>query len=363
VLLVVLGAGASYDSVPHFAPLLASGLGLEQIRPPLANQLFDDRPIFLEVMQQFRECMEIVPWLRKRGVSVEGELGRLQAQKESFPRVHQELAAIRYYLHVALWSCQLAWGERHRGITNHAVLLREIERWRYASSESVCFVTFNYDTMLEDAMRQVLGIEIRGLNSYLQEQYSLVKLHGSINWGREVSNGSVISAPHTYNQQRLIQEAATLQISDRYVLAARRPMLREGDAQRVVFPALSIPVERKDEFNCPSDHVQRLKELLPKVTRIITIGWRATEKDFIDLLQKQLTEKPSLMVVSGDANGAKETVSNLGIELPGKLRTNSNPQPMTATLLVQSGFTGLVTEEIDRLEEFLRSGLALVRQA
>ena len=350
MLLVVFGAGASYDSVPHFAPHLASGLGVEPIRPPLANQLFGDRPIFLEVMQQFRECMEIVPWLRKRGVSVEGELAMLQAQALTFPRVHQELAAIRYYLHVALWSCQNEWAARHRGITNYAVLLREIERWRYASSESVCFVTFNYDTMLEEAMRQVLSLEISDLKSYLQKTYSLVKLHGSINWGREID----IAEPQTYNPQRLIREAATLQISDRYVLAAHRPMLREGKAQRLVFPALSIPVERKDEFNCPSEHVQRLKEVLPKVTRIITVGWRATEKDFIDLLRKELTEKPSLMVVSGDANGAKETISNLGIELPGRYPTNSNPQPMTATVLIETGFTGFVLDEVDRLGKFLR---------
>ena len=115
--------------------------------------------------------MEIVPWLRRSNILVEAELARLQSQAHSFPRVHQELAAVRYYLHLALWSCQDHWQVRHRGITNYAVLLPEIERWRYASSESVCFVTFNYDTMLEQAMDQVLGIHITDLKGYLQEKY------------------------------------------------------------------------------------------------------------------------------------------------------------------------------------------------
>jgi hypothetical protein len=377
MLLVIFGAGASYDSVPHLPPFQLSRVanqnnwnplpelqspGLhEQSRPPLANGLFDTRGIFVNVMSQFRECMEIVPWLRKPGVSVEGELARLQSEAPTYPRVHQELAAVRYYLHVALSVCMDGWRGAHFGATNYAVLLREIERWRLASSESVCIVTFNYDTMLEDAMNQVLGISLPNLNSYLQETYTLVKLHGSINWGREVDNQSALAAPHTYNPQRLITEAATLQISDRYRVVAGRPMYREGEPQRIVFPALSIPVERKDEFNCPSDHVQRLKDMLPNVTRVLTIGWRGAEKDFVDILHKLLAEKPSLMVVSGDAEGAKQTVKNLGVGMPGTYLTNSNPEPMTARVLVEGGFTGLMLNERDRLAEFLRSGLALVR--
>jgi hypothetical protein len=67
------------------------------------------------------------------------------------------------------------------------------------------------------------------------------------------------------------------------------------------------------------------------------------------------------MVVSGDAEGAKQTVKNLGVGMPGTYLTNSNPEPMTARVLVEGGFTGLMLNERDRLAEFLRSGLALVR--
>jgi hypothetical protein len=75
MLLVIFGAGASYDSVPHLPPFQLSRVanqnnwnplpelqspGLhEQSRPPLANGLFDTRGIFVNVMSQFRECMEV----------------------------------------------------------------------------------------------------------------------------------------------------------------------------------------------------------------------------------------------------------------------------------------------------------------
>jgi len=79
------------------------------------------------------------------------------------------------------------WRTKHRGVTNFATLLREIDRWRHEAKEQVCFVTFNYDTMLEDAMEQVLRLNVGDMNSYHSwSNYSLFKLHGSINWVRVV---------------------------------------------------------------------------------------------------------------------------------------------------------------------------------
>ena len=111
MLLVIFGAGASYDSVPHLpAPSNPADAIKHRVdyasrdRPPLANQLFEDRPEFVNAMEQFKDCMPLVPALRKRGVAVEQELTKLQEQAETFPRVHGELAAIRYYLHLALWQ-------------------------------------------------------------------------------------------------------------------------------------------------------------------------------------------------------------------------------------------------------------------
>jgi hypothetical protein len=348
VLLVIFGAGASYDSVPHFFPP-APHLSQELDRLPLANQLFDNRPIFLSAMQKFEDCMALVPLLRKPGVLVERELARFQEQAQTFPRRYQQLAAIRYYLHFALWQCQRQWFERHKGITNYATLLDEIERWRFEFSEQVCFVTFNYDTMLEDAMSQVLRISIGDLDGYvLDAHYVLIKLHGSVNWGREVDGLAGPTGPDHFipmggivNQQRLIDESPKLRITNRYRLVTNYPMLREGD--RLVFPALAIPVEKKDEFSCPSTHVQALKERLPKVTKILTIGWRATEAEFLGLLQSKLEGKADLMVVSGDKAGAAETSGNLS-------RSAVQVHPHT---FVENGFTNLILE-LGQLSVFLR---------
>jgi hypothetical protein len=198
MLLVIFGAGASFDSVPHIRPRVQPDV--EEDRPPLANELFGNRQEFVTAMELFRDCMPLIPLLRKDGVAVEQELARIQEQAKTFPKAHKELMAIRFYLQFALWKCQKRWYRHHRGITNYATLLREIERWRFELKERVCFVTFNYDSMLEQAMFQVLDFTILDLSSYVShEDYSLIKLDGSTNWGVAIQG---VGNPEDYRDTR-----------------------------------------------------------------------------------------------------------------------------------------------------------------
>jgi hypothetical protein len=215
-------------------------------------------------------------------------------------------------------------------------LIREIERWRQESSETVCFVTFNYDRMLEEAIKQFQEVEIKNIDDYLSlGPYMVVKPHGSTNWGFEVD-----AYPDGYTPQRIIKEVETLQITKRIRLVSRYPMAVED--RQVVFPAISIPVQNKDEFTCPENHISALADVLPKVTKVLTVGWRATEADFLRMLGSPLTGLPQeskLMVVSGDQTGAAETVRNM--------------KRIPSTHSVITGFTGLI-ENIDALGGFLR---------
>lgn len=364
MLLVVFGAGASYDSypeVPASGPPVAQALiGGGEDRPPLANQLFDNRSIFVELMEKFKDCQALVPILRQSGISVEKKLAELREQAKTFPHAHRELAAIQYYLHFALWTCQERWHKRHRGITNFATSLREIERWRFETNEQVCFVTFNYDTMLEEAMSQVLHLTVVDMASYTSwENYSLFKLHGSIDWGRVV-DGAVrdLSKPIEYLYQRLIDTltSGSYLVKNRYRLCNLDMTPRLGP-DAVLYPALSIPIEKKDEFSCPPDHVTALDALLPDVTKMITIGWRATEAEFLAKL-KIARQKPhagirnamDLLVVTGSQEGTQETLTNL-LNVGG-----TSPELFSeSSLLFSGGFTGII-RNLGTLIDFLRHG-------
>jgi hypothetical protein len=340
MLLVIFGAGASYDSasrLPPPAPGSANPDEYWESRPPLANQLFDDqRTLFRQAMDRFKNCMPLVPLLR-RNPSVERELARVREQSENYPPARRELAAIQYYLHFVLFQCQGNWRNLHGGITSYVTLVREIDRWRHELKEEVCFVTFNYDTMLEEAVFQVLGIPLSSLDSYIKHPYyCLIKPHGSVNWGREVDG---VDFQRGISQQHLIETIDRIEITDRYRIVNEFPMLWVADCY--VFPALAIPVEKKDEFSCPKDHVERLEHLLPSVTRVMTVGWRATEADFLEKL-RLMERGPNLMIVSGDEKGADETYANLR----GAMRRPSHR-------VVKNGFTGLIGK-LEQLEEFLR---------
>ena len=345
MLLVVFGAGASYDSVPHLPPggiLPAVRPAMvdnhpENTRPPLASQLFDTRPLFVEAMRRFRECLEVIPLLRKPDVLVERELAELREQAKQFPRVHQELAAILFYLHFAIWESQRFWFDCHQGINNYVTFVRELERWRFESNENICFVTFNYDTMLEQAMEQVLHIAFTDFSQYVsQNNYILVKLHGSMNWGREL-DGIRPASP-----QELIDAAANLRISDRFRFVARHPMILDDGS--IAYPALSIPLEKKDEFSCPESHVDSLIQILAKMTKIISIGWRAMEEDFREMLRLSLPPAQEVLIVSGDERGGNETLENL------KRGQNAF---LSETIVPTYGFTGLINN-LGYLNNFLR---------
>jgi hypothetical protein len=190
MLLVIFGAGASYDSVYHRPPPVAqfaTNLArvqrfgpYEEFRPPLANQLFDDRPLFVDIMQSYPACKPLVNLLRG-DVRVEQQLAKFEEQAKTFPERNRQLAAIRYYLHHMLWRCQSFWAIEHRGITNYLTFLDTIARWRYENGEQVCFVTFNYDNMLEEALSQVWDWQFTNLSKYTSRpEYKLIKLHGSV---------------------------------------------------------------------------------------------------------------------------------------------------------------------------------------
>jgi hypothetical protein len=256
MLLVVLGAGASYDSAPSFP---ASAVPGAPDRMPLSDQLFEDRADFVVARSQFRRCLPIVPFLlhRKNQASVEQVLQGFQSEAARDSERGRQLAAIRYYLHFMLRQCQEKWEGHAAGVTNYITLLDQIRHW-LPPGQRVCIVTFNYDTMIEHALETV-GVSIRNLSDYVKnESYKLFKLHGSINWGRDVN-----LSPQDYKgysswqlAYHMIDTAEKLKFGDAYRISDGYPIT--GDQTSILFPAIAIPLEDKASFECPTEHISAL---------------------------------------------------------------------------------------------------------
>lgn len=190
MLLVVLGAGASFDSV---SPSVLRRIPKEQQlewRPPLAKDLFADRRSFEQVLNGLPQCAALVADLQRRlenNANLEQELEHLQDEAASYPPRHRELAALRLYLQEMLWGCSVNWKTLSSGRIHYADLVRRIDRWSYEAEERVCVATFNYDLLFDDAAVGQLGLSLSSINGYVTgERYKYIKLHGSVNWGRRV---------------------------------------------------------------------------------------------------------------------------------------------------------------------------------
>jgi hypothetical protein len=162
MILVIFGAGASYDSVPSKSASLPQwNRDSLPNRPPLANELFSDIEVVQIALAQFPECHSVVPYLQgiPDNQSIESVLESLQSEAETDVARKRQLAALRYYLQAVIRDFEVKWREVHYGITNYGTLLDQVRRGR-KSGEPVCIVTFNYDCMIEAAFRS-LGIDNR----------------------------------------------------------------------------------------------------------------------------------------------------------------------------------------------------------
>jgi hypothetical protein len=347
MLMVVFGAGASFDSCPTYPPgtRVPTAHPLNKFhRPPLANELFANRPSFAKAIDDFPECRPIVPRLRNLGErSIEAVLEDIQQEAETYPRAKQELAAVRCYLHRVITETETEWLRVIRQVTNYLTLIREIER-THKADEPVGLVTFNYDTLLEYACFH-FGLHVEGIPDYTRHPfYKVFKLHGSVNWSRRVEP-QIVSPSGTdplTALQNMVQRAAELRITDDYIFSSGRTT---GVVQgKLAFPAIAIPVEKKSSFECPQQMIDELTALLPQVSKMLVIGWRATEAHFLDLLKRHLRRGVRLHIVAAAKGKAEETQVRLH-----KALLNNRP----SSSIDRDGFTNFMLDR--RVEQFLEA--------
>src|SRR5262249_1630173 len=178
MIMVILGAGASYDSIPSRPPP-SSEAGLTNGRPPLAAQLFSSHPLSEDCLSSFPRCHPIVPYLQTIPLnsSVEHMLETLQAEGDTDPHRKCQIAPIRCYLQFLISECERNWAPATQRITNYVTLLDQLRR----TDNSVLLVTFNYDRLIEKALAS-LKISITDLPDYVSNhKVKLIKLHGSVN--------------------------------------------------------------------------------------------------------------------------------------------------------------------------------------
>ena len=318
MLMVIFGAGASYDSAQAFrisypddsrgvsVPLAEVQNEREEWRPPLAKDLFRGRHQGVrDIVLKYPKLTHILPYLRElpTGRSVEQTLEAFQEQGKDNPESKRELASVKFYLCELLQKVSEEWSLRTSGVTNYAPLIRDILRFN-KFDEPVCLVTFNYDSLLERALR-TFGFNDKEPEAFLDSHpiLKLFKLHGSVDWCR------LVDARGRYAPQHLIAQADTMRLSDNFIRANATDPRQMFNFSGPIFPAIAIPVQTKSDesFECPRDHLSYLSEMLPRVDKVLIIGWQAKEAHFLRLLRSGPLKPRRVMVVGENGRDAAST--------------------------------------------------------
>lgn len=262
----------------------------------------------------------------------------------------RQMAALRFYIRRIIREVTDQWSKWARGATNYRALLDRIESWRVRTSERVLLVTFNYDTLLEDAASDVLGFRLDGIDAYIaSEEYKIFKAHGSVDWGRFIASGlTPRRSDRPSVEAQIINEAANLTLSDDYIWLGRSSDHMRYD--RPLLPALAIPTLTKSGFECPPSHIETLAELLPEVKRMLVIGWRATEKHFVDDVLRGRVKNPIRVVAV--VNGGTEMARDAANRIEG-----ATELPSDRFMATELGFSSLLNRK-EIAEEVLGAVLA-----
>ena len=319
MLLVIFGAGASYDSA-DMNRLVELGRHHNAVRLPLAKDLVT--PNFDDVAASIPASRPIIDLLRRRmdpdgATSLETALAAIAEASGGSAERRQQLMAFRFYLHRVINDTANRWlGTTTRGFTHYLTLMNEIYEWHLRTGLRVSLATFNYDILLDLAAEDVVtGWDFsRQLPRYVErDDFRLFKLHGSTDWAR------LVETEVPFGTQSL-RAAMTLAAEDRIpagVIEAHFPSDQIDQQHRLFLPALAVPMAGKTAFECPPEHVAILRSVMSQVTHVLIVGWRAAERHAVELLegadpQNGLMPGYALGLVTGSQQDADEVEHNLG---------------------------------------------------
>jgi hypothetical protein len=309
-ILIVLGAGASYDFN-----------GKEGFRFPLTAELFNER---------FADVRSLYPGVEKEYHSL-AKITDIEAYFErkwklittSYnPKLLNRLVSIQFYLQQLLLRMSIF---HHTKSPNYyQSLIQQMNDYIALKNNRVRFVVvnFNYDILFERALNVEMNYSFHKISDYddPKRYISLFKPHGSSDWLRyNIGDSNVTDQPKARYMSELAQIPAednprynlyhiykstseninilsnpdnfeTLGFDPLKPITEAVPIRGVGSIRSEIrvnkrfFPHLLLPYRDKDDFLIPDSQRRRIETYLQKCSRAYCIGWKGNESKFIDIL-------------------------------------------------------------------------------
>lgn len=324
-LIVLVGAGASFDChVPAFTSIVNS-----QWRPPLTQDLFDPRECFQEILHRYPKAeAAATAFLARRTAtpdfSIEAFLSELLSRKDGLSR--QQGLYLSLYLRdlfCEISTNYLASSGVKQSMSAYTELVGALYEAQAADKfATVSILTTNYDLILDRVIERHFRWKFGELQHYLNfhKGWGLIKFHGSANWWHLI--GSFEARKYCGRGggvQRLtmaIEAGVDLRAhcngSD--VLIALEGARSQSEHDHVWFPAIAVPVDRKEGAVCPKAQVAYLEALLKDQTcgfDLLVLGFSAVDLDVLRVFEDHWPRIGRLQIVNGNKKWSAETRGRL----------------------------------------------------
>ena len=324
MLTVIFGAGASHDSKPLDFPqpikrVTTDANNKEAVplkAPPLTSQILageEAGDAYNSNVMMPKKLDPVLQTLIRRADSLglEGALQELRDQSVDDPERWVQLMAFQRWLYDIIDGSIQPWLSALNYQTTYTDLVERLRHLSTVHSFDVNYISFNYDTMLEQAIeagRERSGSRFEQLEAYVTAAPLVFKPHGSTSWSyaTEISQASSSAGLEFWSRERL--KNAKLQ-HDKEARSWRGSLL--FGKTLATHPALSIPVLNKsdNDFVFPVMHLRAMEDALSKTSALLIVGWSAKEPHFLAKLQEFLPEGCRMLIVCGD--GGLSTIDEL----------------------------------------------------
>jgi hypothetical protein len=271
-LIVIVGAGASHDSVDANNTLVNL-----DYQPPLTRDLFKGTQTFAPILHKYRHAMALSARIRDRlhsGDQLETILNDLATNPNDYLR--KQFWEVPLYLQELIGEVSEHFAPI--GSTRYYDLVCAIEESQY---DRVLYVTTNYDLFLEHALETLYRHRFVDISSYClaDAKWRFVKLHGSANWGKRLLNGTLIDG-------RLSVSGPNLELdTDILLLTGHHGTARNPGPDKYYYPALAAPVGTKDGFVCDPGQLDLLRRRIRTCSGLLVVGFSGLDRHVLELFE------------------------------------------------------------------------------
>ncbi|MDD4183349.1 MAG: SIR2 family protein [Candidatus Omnitrophica bacterium] len=299
-LLIILGAGASFDCVDE----TKSSIDIEYW-PPLTRHIFTWDTMYQPRKQifatnHFKENLlnkhvlaSSVGYELKKDIALEDYLANLGDSQ--FDSEKRKYIALPFYLKELFSEISNKFLRSKLG-NNYARLLNKLVRTRYSKLN---FITTNYDTILDATFELLYNHYFKCFDDYLNfsgdgKIFNYLKIHGSVNWSYIVNGSSEIANIDNVIHGKITSVDKVLE----NIKNSTDLNLDSNIAGVATFPALAAPLGSYKYVN--SDQVASFLNQELNIEHILVIGNSGKDNTIFALLNEIIQDKINLFIVGDD---------------------------------------------------------------